>query len=212
MTAHGKRLIRSGKDAVDGIIAAIEEYGTRLRHDSPNDLDDLWNRPAKLPPTPKEEERISDKLCTAIREYFRDYAVTAGREVQISRRKLPRQVAGASGSVVDIFCSVPAAAAADGDPITVPVEVKLSHNREARTALESQLVARYMSELGTSFGVFAVVWMAAPTATAAYRPVWGSIDEARNELSQQATDAISRSGDLDVRSIVIDASLPTVTS
>jgi hypothetical protein len=209
LAARDKRLIRSGSDAVEGVIAAIEQYEYRLHHDSPSDLDDLWNRPRNVRPTPREEERVSDKLCTAIRDYFGDYAVGADREVQIYRRLLAGNLGGAPGSEVDVLCRVHAVGSSNGDAIAVPIEVKLSHNREARTGLRDQLVDRYMSELGTSFGVFVVVWMGMPKPPARYRPLWASPTAAQEELTQQAREA-SSSG-LDVRAVVIDASLPVAS-
>jgi hypothetical protein len=208
LVASGKRLIRSQQDAIDGIVAALIQYEDRLRRQSPNDLEDLWNLPRGQSPTPKEEERISEKLCTAIREYFRQYAVIADREVQIARRKLSNTSGGAPGSEVDIFCTVPSSGMSHGDTIVVPVEVKLSHNRQVRTALRSQLVERYMRELGATHGVFAVVWMAAPTQGAAYRPRWASMEAALTELSAKARDAMNMSGIVDVRAVVLDGSLP----
>ena len=204
-----KRLIRSDCDAVEGIIAAIEQYATRLRHASPSRVEVLWNRPKKGRPTPKEEEWVSDRLCDAIRDYFRDYAVTADREVQIFRRKLPRDVGGAPGSEVDVLCRVPAVGVANGDAIAVPIEVKLSHNPEARTGLREQLVNRYVSQLGTNVGVFVVAWMGTPKPSARYRPLWDSPTTAQEELTRQALDVTSSSEGLDIRAIVIDASLPS---
>jgi hypothetical protein len=180
LAANGKRLIRSGRDAMDGVVAAIEDYAKRLRHDSPNDLEDLWNRRRDGGvPTPKDEERVSDKLCAAVRQYFRDFAVGAEREVQIFRRKLPSNVGGAPGSEVDVLYRVPAAGIENGEAIAVPIEVKLSHNVEARTGLRDQLVGRYMSELGTNLGVFVVAWMGTPPG---YRPLWGTPELAKEDL------------------------------
>ncbi|MDO8432366.1 MAG: hypothetical protein Q7S58_08145, partial [Candidatus Binatus sp.] len=62
LAAADKRLIRSSEDALDAIVAAVEIYAHGLRHSSPSDLEDLWNRPRNARPTPKEEERASDKI------------------------------------------------------------------------------------------------------------------------------------------------------
>lgn len=78
---------------MDGVLAAIGSYENRLRHGRPDDLEDFWDRQRNGLPLPKEEERVSDKVCDAIRAYFEKYAVVADREVQIFRRKLPRAVA-----------------------------------------------------------------------------------------------------------------------
>jgi hypothetical protein len=205
LAAAEKRLIRSNEDALDGVVAAVEAYAYRLRHSSPSDLDDLWNRPRGGKPTPREEERVSDKICVAIREYFQAYAVTADREVQIFRRLVPRDGGGAPGSEVDVLCRIPAVASVERDSIAIPVEVKLAHNPEARAGMRSQLAARYMKELGTDSGAYVVVWMNAPNLAAAYKPLWRTTTEAENDLRQQA-GALKTEG-LDVRAIVIDASL-----
>src|SRR5262249_55906054 len=135
LASEHKRLIRSGEDAVDGVVAAIEYYAARLRLEGSTDIEDLWNLPKKATPTPREEERVSVKIDAAVRDYFRNYAVAADREVQIFRRKISRSVGGAPGSEVDLLVSIPATGTANADPIVMPLEVKLSHNAEARTGL-----------------------------------------------------------------------------
>src|SRR5690606_6342037 len=122
---------------------------------------------------PKDEERVSDKLCIAVRRYFRDFAVTANREVQVFRRKLAKTLGGAAGSEVDVLCDVPATGVATAEPIRVPIEVKLAHNRQARTGLQEQLAERYMRELGSGLGVYVVVWMGAGDAAGRFKPLWG---------------------------------------
>lgn len=205
LAAAEKRLIRSNEDALDAVVAAVEGYAYRLRHSSPSDLDDLWNRPRGGRPTPKEEERASDKICTAIREYFQAYAVTADREVQIFRRLVSRDGGGAPGSEVDVLCRIPATASVDRDSIAIPVEVKLSHNPEARDGMRIQLAARYMKELGTDSGTYVVIWMNAPNLGTAYKPLWRTTTEAESDLRKQA-QTLKTEG-LDVRAIVVDASL-----
>jgi hypothetical protein len=187
---------------LDGVVAAIEHYEDQLRQGS---LDDLWNRPRRGQPSPKEEERVSDKLCAAIHDYFRDYAVGAKREVQISRRFLSERLGGAPGSRGDVLYRVPPTTTVHGDPIVVPIEVKLAHNRQAGTNLRTQLVNRYMSELSTDFGVFVVVWMG---TLRRYKAIWDSPRAAKEELTGQAREIMSSSDGLDVRVVVIDASLP----
>jgi hypothetical protein len=208
LAAREKRLIRSGTDALEGVVAAIEQYALRLRHENLSDLDNFWNRPRKGLPTPKEEERASEIICAMIHHYFSNYAVGAEREVQICRRLLSKEQEGIPGSKVDVLCRVPPATTADGDAISVPIEVKLSHNPEARTGLRDQLVERYMRELNTNVGVFVLVWMDMPRRAAEHRPLWNSAADARKELDRQAEDAMSGRNGTDIRVAVIDASLP----
>jgi hypothetical protein len=205
LAAAEKRLIRSNEDALDAVVAAVEAYAYRLRHSSPSDLDDLWNRPRGGRPTPKEEERASDKICAAIREYFQEYAVTADREVQIFRRLISRDGGGAPGSEVDVLCRIPATASAERDSIAIPVEVKLAHNPEVREGMRVQLAARYMKELGTDSGAYVVIWMNSPNLGRGYKPLWRTTAEAKSALGEQA-EALKTEG-LDVRVVLIDASL-----
>lgn len=206
--ANSKRLIRSGMDAQDGIVSALELYGAELRGKRSEELEDFWNTPKKRSPTPKSEERVSGKICDFVRYYFRKYAVTADREVQIYRRKSPRKDDGAPGSEIDVLVRIPAMGSVTGDAIALPVEVKLSHNEEGRTGLRAQLVDRYMIEAGTSFGAFVVAWMQAPNLPVAYKPIWGDVAAAKAELQQQAEEVASTDG-ANVAVIVFDASMPT---
>ncbi|WP_165074924.1 NACHT domain-containing protein [Paludisphaera rhizosphaerae] len=197
-----KRLIQSKSDAIDGIIAAVERFETSLRHESPSSLEDLWNTATGQAPTPKPEEQASDKLCVAIRRYFKDYAVAADREIQISRRLVPTSSDGEPGSRGDIIVRVP-----DQD-IVIPIEVKRSDNREAKTTgLTDQLHGRYMSKLGTDAGVFVVVWFDAPDLPASHKPVWASIEKAREHLREQVTKVTQEFPGTRIEAIVIDASL-----
>ena len=99
----------------------------------------------------------------------------------------------------------------DEDPISVPIEVKLSNNPEAKSGLFDQLVSRYMPEAGTSLGVFVMVWMDAPRLARSARPLWPDVAAAKTELHAQAREAMSGGpeGSL-VRAFTLDASLPTV--
>jgi hypothetical protein len=210
LISRDKRLIRSGHDAVEGVLEAMQGYASRLRQDGLNDIEDLWNLAKNALPTPREEERVSVKICAAIRDYFRGYAVTADREVQVFRRKLSRQAGGSPGSEVDVLLRIPAIGVASSDPIVVPIEVKLSHNPDARTGLRGQLMSRYMKELGTSYGVFIVAWMGNPIGSPTYRPVWKSLQAAQQFLTNQA---LSETADgRSIRTFVLDASLSAGTS
>ncbi len=206
LKSRDKRLIIDEADALDGIEAALTNYADRLHHSAPSEVEDLWDTPAGREPSPKTEERVSDKFCMAVGVYFSTYAVTANREVQI-RKRVRKGDAGASGSRLDVVVNIPGSGTAGSDPICVPIEVKLSHNSDAKTAMENQLVGRYMSELGTNCGVYVVVWMDEPGGTR--KPRWKSIDDAKVDLARQARDLMNSSKDhLHLLAVVIDGSLP----
>jgi hypothetical protein len=112
-----------------------------------------------------------------------------------------------------VLFSVPGAASEPGDEIKIPIEVKLSNNPEAKTGLQEQLVNRYMSQLGTSQGVFVVVHMDGPNLAKSAKPVYRRSHDFKAELLAQAKEATVQSGAmLDLRVCVIDASLPAATN
>lgn len=199
------RLIRSPQDALDGICEAIRLYEQSLRSGYPQAIEDLWNTADPEHPTPKSEERSSDKLCDAIRAYFAKYAITTAREVQIRRRNVPTANGGEPGSKVDVLVSCPSMASATGGSINIPVEVKRSENPEAKTGLKEQLVDRYMNEANADGGVFVVMWFDAP-GMPQHRPKWASMDAARLELHAQAQAACAGS-QINVVPLVVDCTL-----
>jgi hypothetical protein len=207
LEARDKRLIRSEVDAMDGVLDAIIAYGRRLQSTGHHELESLWNTDPP-PPSPKAEEHVSDVICDEIKKYFERYAVTAGREMQIFRRKVGKTAGGEPGSKGDVIVQIPATGTKMDEPIVIPVEFKLSRNKEAKTGLRQQLVNRYMRQLATNVGVFAVAWMNSPRLTAKDKPIWEDIAVARKTLEKQAQKVGADSeGALSVKTIVLDATL-----
>ena len=209
LDAETRRLLRSDEDVVDGIEYALKQYADGLRRDGTASVEDLWNTATGAAPSPKREKHVSGKLCGVVRSYFRDYAVTADREVEIYLRSVGRADGGAPGSEVDILVQVPGRGTTTGDAIRVPIEVKLSSNREAKTGMRDQLVDRYMSELGATHGVYVVVWMTTPEPgrlECRHRPKWNGIEAARQALNDEA-GRLSEAGRAQVRAVVVDGSL-----
>lgn len=204
-----KRLIRSAEDVLEGIEAALHSYEESLRQEGANDVQDLWNTPRGGQPSPKAEEQVSTKLCGAVRSYFADYAIAADREVEIHRRAVSQRAGGEPGSELDVLVQIPARGTRGAQSIRIPIEVKLSCNNEAKTGMKDQLVDRYMPQLGTSHGVYVVVWMDVPDRTNLqphHRPRWPDIAAAKAELEAQADSLKEESGAM-VATILIDATL-----
>ena len=210
MDAETRRLLRSDEDVVDGIECALDRYAEELRQDGKESVEDLWNTPASASPSPKAEEHVSRKLCGVVRSYFRRYAVTADREVEIYRRSVSRADGGQPGSKVDVLVRVPVRGTTSGDAIQVPMEVKLSSNRQAKTGMQDQLVDRYMRQLGATHGVHVVVWMNTPDPERlrpCHRPKkWSCIEEARRDLEEEAR-RLSEERQVQIRAVVVDGSL-----
>ena len=203
------RLIRSGDEVLEGIEFALDQYAGSMRLEGGYPVEDLWNTPRDQEPSPKSEEHVSRKLCNVIRSYFRDYAVTTDREIEIHRRSVPKVYGGEPGSEVDILVTVPGRGTVSGAAIRVPIEVKLSSNKAAKTSMQDQLVDRYMRQLGATHGVYIVVWMSVPdlkSLQASHQPQWSSLMAAREELLEEA-QRLSTNAEICVRLVVVDGSL-----
>ncbi|HYE63779.1 MAG TPA: hypothetical protein VD997_17440 [Phycisphaerales bacterium] len=204
------RLVRSAQDVVDHVVEVLLQFQAGLQSQSQPEIEDLWNTPHGEPPTPKLEERVSDKIRNAIEAGFAPArAITANREVQIRKRFVPASAGGAPGSRPDVVVSVPAIGTVDGEgAIIVPVEVKRSMNPEARTGLRDQLSGRYLVELGADRGIFVVAFFDTPGLAPPHRPVWSSIDAAWAELEDQSRTIEAESGgNVLVTPFVLDARL-----
>ena len=209
MDAGTRRLLRSDGDVVDGIVCALEQYAEALRQDGMESVEDLWNTATGAAPSPKEEEHVSRKVCGVVESYFREFAVAADREVEIHRRSVSPADGGQSGSKVDILVRVPGRGTTGGGAIRVPIEVKLSSNRQAKTGMKDQLVDRYMPQLGATHGLYVVVWMTTPNPRHLqphHRPKWSCIEEARRELEEEAR-LLSEERQVQIRALVVDGSL-----
>jgi hypothetical protein len=65
-----------------------------------------------------------------------------------------------------------------------------------------------MSELGTSFGVFVVLWFDAPNLPQKYKPKWQTLEHARAELKELKTKIDGETDNaIQIAMVVVDASL-----
>jgi len=211
MSASDRQLIRSSTDALDGVTEAIAQLKAKRLHGGNSVMQErLWNTCKGAPPTPKQEEHVSDEIVEAIETYFERFATTADREVALYRRVLPKKAGGLPGDEVDIFFSVPAKGTVSNSPIRIPIEVKLSHNAEAKTALRQQLYERYMRHANTDSGAFVLVYMSAPGLQKAVKPQWKSTESARVFLQAQADEIREQTaGNVVIRVVILDASIPS---
>jgi len=91
------------------------------------------------------------------------------------------------------------------------VEVKGSWHREVQTAMQTQLVDRYLLENRCQTGLYLVGWFQSPGWDAAdprqRRNPWGTIEEARTELETQAAQ-LTQEGVRQIRAYTLDCALP----
>ena len=97
--------------------------------------------------------------------------------------------------------------------ITVLIEVKRSCNPEAKTGLRNQLVDLYMVPQGCTHGAFVVAYLDTEgDLSKSHRPMWKTIEEARNDIRRQANDVAGEfANEIVLEGIVFDARLPSAT-
>jgi len=198
-----KRLIRSGAELLDVLIESLNRFAQKLRGETAL-VSNLWNEVSKRRWRPKEEDHLSDNVKRHLEDDLRAKGVVLNREVVIRRAH-----GAAAGERTDIHVDalVPGTLPESRDVITAIIEVKGCWNRELWTAMETQLVGRYLHESHSKHGLYLVGWFSCPAWSSSHKPNGPAVakEEAEKSLTEQAA-ALSRSG-LDVRAFVLDASL-----
>lgn len=186
--------VRNSDDLLAVIIETLRRLQVKLQGKPPM-APFLWNGTR-----PKEEEDLSDWLKVHLEEDLQKLGVVSYREVQIQR-----------GEETDLHIT---ALAQDRDsgtqiPATAILEVKGSWHPEARTAMKTQLVDRYLQNSTCRHGIYLLGW---------YRcSAWDSTDsrskkhktwtreKAEKELAKQAQELST--SDLQIRSFLLDVTL-----
>jgi hypothetical protein len=110
----------------------------------------LWDTHSKRP---KTEDEISDHLRNRLAELTGGNRLVVNREVQV-RRNQPSGVPERADIQIDAATGV----AGPFATISYPIEAKGAWNDELMTAMRSQLVEKYMTDLHVSHGCYVVLW------------------------------------------------------
>jgi hypothetical protein len=199
-----KRFVDSGSQLIETVIESLDRLAAKL-HDELSAVRDLWNtRDGEI--SPKDEQEVADYVVRHLRVDLRDRGIVVNREVQIRRG-----IGGRTGQRTDIHVDAvsPGERDGDGDMIYAIVEVKGNWNAELRSAMKTQLLDRYLKEIGSPYGLYLVAWFACAKWTDGdsrkkqCSPM--QLPEAREFFSQQAIE-LSKDGSF-IRSYVLDSSL-----
>jgi hypothetical protein len=174
-----RRVVRSSAELQDIVLEALSDLQNRLNAQEqpaaadlwnevpcgpqrdivrdwlqPNNLEDLQEKVKEIKGTvytPKEEERLSDYITRQLRQDLERRGITLTRESEVRVQNR-----------TDILVKVPPKIGANGDLLSVIIEVKGSWNKDALSSIQSQLADRYLdsedTEYGTSRGIYLVVW------------------------------------------------------
>jgi hypothetical protein len=151
---HEARLVNSGDELTEVLIEALKRLEAELQGETPA-AREIWDRVRKDIYRPVDENDFSDYVKRYLERDSNQRGVIVNREVQIRRG-----TGGDPGERTDIHVNaiVPASGSAQYDIITVIIEAKGCWHSELETAMETQLVNRYLRDNQCRHGIYLVGW------------------------------------------------------
>ena len=205
------RLVRNGDQLLDVLEESLKRLQASLRGETPAAID-LWSackrNHEKICYTPKDENTFSDYLKRYLDADLKGRGIILNREVEFRRGQGP----GSPGERTDIKVEAVLTRASAGDThvVTVIIEVKGCWHAELYTAMETQLVGKYLSESPCTHGLYLVGWFNCaqwdPTDRKKRKAPKATMREVQDSLARQAAD-LSQGHGVSVRSLVLDTSL-----
>lgn len=201
-------LVQNGDQLLEVLIESLKRLETKLQEKDTPAAIDLWNEPGNVY-TPKDENRLSDKVKRHLKEDLEKRGVVLNREVQIRRGE-----GSVRGERTDIHVDAVVQEPRDKvyDSITAIIEVKGPWNNDLNRAMKTQLVDRYLKHNQCQHGLYLVGWFNCDQWSAEdYRKKKNqipkiSIHEARKKFDAQAAK-LSQHG-IRIKAFVINAALP----
>ena len=203
------RLVQSGEQLLEVLCESINRLESKLQGETPAAFA-LWDqtdrRRGRERFRPKDENHLSDYVKAHLRDDLSGSGIVALREVQIRRGE-----GGGKGEHTDIHVVGIITDSRTGErrQVRVIVEVKGCWHRELMTAMETQLVGRYLKDNDCQHGLYVVGWHVClqwdPQDEARRAVPFASIENARTFLAEQARK-LSQEGVV-VHSVVINAAL-----
>ncbi|HOC93377.1 MAG TPA: hypothetical protein PKH33_13560 [bacterium] len=195
------RLVSNGEQLLDILIESLERLEQKLQGETPA-MRDLWNEKGQY--TPKDENALSDYVKRHLDNDLK--GVIVNREVEIRNN-----MGGQPGELTDIHVD----AIIHGkehevlEKIKAIIEVKGCWHQEIETAMETQLVNRYLKDNQCNNGLYLIGWfMCSQWDEADYRKNNVPKMDIENARKQFALQAISLSKDgLIIKAFILNAAL-----
>jgi predicted NACHT family NTPase len=196
------RLVQTGEQLLEVLIEALLKIEEKLRGETPA-VAFLWNEPTEKGKTeysPKDENSFSNCVKFFLEDYLKPHKIIVNREVEIRRGE--GSTPGERTDIhVDAFVQRPGQQ--EADHIIVIIEAKGCWNPALTTAMEIQLVQRYMRENPAAYGLYLVGWFYCDQWKEK-RPLY-SMHDLQEQLDTQAAQ-LSQQGRC-VRALVMNTSL-----
>lgn len=201
-----QRWITSGEALQTAVLAGLAAFQQRLVGLDPQ-ASDLWDTASARP---KGEQEIGRVLSRFLKDHLAQRGVFLVREPEAR----PSKSGAGRGESIDIWIeAVVGNRTTDASSVTVIVELKGSWNADLLTAMEDQLVDRYLEPPLHRHGIYVVAWFGRDRWTRRGDETRYAIagrhraDELRGALEEQAAEIVRRR-DVVVRAVVLDCSLP----
>ena len=198
----GRRYVATAEQLAEVVLESLERLQADIKS-SQSGAYPLWDRQRKQSTwAPKDEAASCDQVADFLR---RDLG--SDRGVVVNREVRPRR-----GEATDIYVdSVAARAGGNDGQFTYVIEAKGCWHPDLMTAMETQLVGRYLNESRSRHGLYLVAWYNCDKwdrTDPRYKAARGLMkDKLKEYLEAQASELSSNRG-VDVRVAIIDASLP----
>lgn len=202
----GTRLVHNGDQLFEVLVESLGRLEEKLQGETPS-APDLWNERDDGTYRPKDEEGFSDYVKRHLQQDLEGRGVVVNREVVIRRGE-----GQGRGERTDIHVDavLQDTGGEERTTVTVIIEAKGCWNRELDTAMEDQLVGRYLVDNPLCrHGVYLIGWFNCPqwdeNDRRKRRAPRYSQEEARERFATQAS-ALSVQGP-HVRAVVVNAAL-----
>jgi predicted NACHT family NTPase len=199
------RLVQNGEQLLEVLLDSLKRLEAKLQAGEPPAANHLWNEvigTAGTTYTPKDENRLSDYVKAHLDEDLTQRGIVVNREVQITRRDK-------TDIHVEAITRHPRGDSYDS--IEAIIEIKGCWHPRLDTAMETQLVERYLKDSGCPHGLYLVgcfncdQWSETDPRKERALKLVPSIGEAQQRLDEQAAGLSA--GNLAVRAIVLNAAL-----
>lgn len=200
----GARLVRTERELLDVIIESLRRLEGELQGHTPAVIY-IWNKVTKSKYRPKDENEVSDYVKSFLDRDLRESGILFHREVEVRRRV---GKGGAPGERLDVLVSFRASEV--DESLAVVIEVKGAWHKELLTAMETQLIDRYLADSQSRYGLYLVGWFNCPQwdrRDSRYKVAQKfDREQLRQALTEQATK-LSAEKNVDVRAFLLNAAL-----
>ncbi len=148
------RLIQNGDQLLEVIIESLKNLDKKLQGETPLSQF-LWDKKNNGSYEHKDEESLSDFIKNHLETELTNYSIIFNREVQIRRKMGSRNGEDTDIHVVSLNRDD---SSGEVNTIKVIIEVKGCWHPKLLTAMETQLVERYLYQNQCNYGLYLVGW------------------------------------------------------